>query len=252
MKGFNFTYPNCSHRTASEPSSSFKRSAKVFSLKKASLHFHYLAPRRSHDCFTSNSTSLPPPVRASTHIQGFSYGEDVICISREDSFDSSSADDVSPDELRTPSASPYPFSSSSSSTASSSSSYHLPPEIDDQSLSPIDETLDEFDPRRSSQLSIVSSWVDHHLQELDLSYNEDGVYEIQIVTTNDGFPLRRDSFILPPGETFQSYRQKRNLPVVPAKRISRLSRPLPCTPPESPGFTPQSKRIRPLPPPPSP
>ncbi|KAF9649512.1 hypothetical protein BDM02DRAFT_3260356 [Thelephora ganbajun] len=251
MKGFNLTPSNSSLRAASE-FNSFKRSAKGFSLKKASLTFHKsvnLTSRRSHDGFTPNSTPPAPstPVRASTRVPECPYGGDVICISREDSFDTSSADEISPDELRTLSGSSY-----ASSYSSSSSSCHLPPEIDDQLLSPVDEALDEHDPRRGSQLSMVSSWVDHHLQELDLSYDEDGIYEIEIVTTADGFPLRRDSFILPPGETFQSYQRKRNLPVVPVKQPPRSSRPLPCTPPASPGPNSQSRRIRPLPPPPSP
>ena len=253
MKGFNLTSSSTSLRAASEPNS-FKLSAKGFSLKKASLNFHkstYFTPRRSHDGFTSNSAPLisSAPARASTHIPESPYGGDVICISRESMFDSSNADKIFPDELQAPSTSPY----ASSSSSSSSSSYHLPPEIetDNHSLSPVDEALGECDPRRGSQLSVISSWVDHHLQELDVCCDEDGVYEIEIFTTGDNSLSRKDSFILPPNEAIQPYQQKRNLPDVPAKQFARLSRPLPCTPPASPGFNSQSRRIRPLPPPPS-
>jgi hypothetical protein len=263
MKGFNLTPSNSSLRTAApEFSSSLKRSAKAFSFKKASLNFHKsanptLTPRSSHDRFarckptTATSTSTAgAPARVGADTPEFPYGDDVICISREDGFDFS-VDEISPDELQTPSNSPY----ASSYSSSSSSSYHLPPEIEDRSPSPVDETMDEYDPRRGSQLSMVSSWVGHHLEELDLSYNEQGVYEVEIVTTADGFPSRRDSFILPPGETFQSFQRKRNLPVVPQKHSSKLTRPLPSTPPSTPGVnpqTPQTRTIRPLPPPPSP
>ena len=238
MKGFNLTPSNASLRAAACEFSSLKRSAKV-SLRKASLNFKTLSPRRSHDGLASSpkSPAPPAPVRASTAIP---YDDEVICISREDTSDSSSVVDISPDELESPSGSPY----ASSCSSSSSSSCELPPEIDDQSLG-------EYDPRRGSQLSVVSSWVDDHLQELDISYREGGVYEIGIVTPDEGFHSRRDSFILPPYETFQSYHQKRNLPVVPPKYSSPLSRPLPLAPPPSPGFGPQSRRIRPLPPPPS-
>lgn len=250
MKGFKLTPSYSSLRAASE-FSSFKRSAKGFSLKKPSLNFPkstYLMLRRSHDGFASTSTPpVPPaPVRASVHIPEPLYDDDVICISREYALDSPSADETPPDELQTPSttrSTPY-----ASSYSSSSSSCHLPPEIDDHSPSLVDGALDEYDPRRGSQLSLISSWVGHHLQDLDLSYGEDRVYEIDIFTTTDDFPSRRDSFILPPGETFQLYQRKRNLPVVPAIQNSRLSRPLPCTP--RPGS--QLRPIRPLPPPPSP
>ena len=260
--GFNLTPSTSSLRTAAPEFSSFKRSAKAFSFKKASLNFHksaQLTPRSSHDRFASSkpanstttattTTTNSAPARVGADTPEFPYGDDVICISREDGFDSSSVDEISPDELQTPSNSPY---ASSYSSYSSSSSCHLQPEIEDQPLSPVDETMDEYDPRRESQVSMVSSWVDHHLQELDLSYNEQGIYEVEIFTTADGFPSRRDSFILPPGETFQSYQRKRNLPVVPLKQSSRLSRPLPSTPPASPGFNTQTKPVRPLPPPPS-
>lgn len=232
MMGFSLTPPNSSLKA---PSECIKRSAKAFSLKKASLKLHkgaHLAPRRSRDCSTSST-----PAKTSTDIPESSCGDDVICISRGGVFDSSSGGETSPYELRTPSASIY--------TSSSSSSYRLPPETDDQSLTPVDER----DPRRASQLSMISSWVDHHLQELDLSYDEDGMYEIEIVTTDDGVLSRRDSFILPPGETFQSYQQKRNPPAAPANQYSPFSRPLPSTP-ASPGFNSKSRRIRPLPPPP--
>jgi hypothetical protein len=239
MKAFNLTPSNASLRAAACEFSSLKRSAKV-SLRKASLNFKTarLAPRRSHDGLTSDSKSPAPPapVRASTD----TYRGEVICISRESTFDSSSVVDISPDELESPSGSPY----ASSCSSSSSSSCELPPEIDDRSLG-------EYDPRRGSQLSVVSSWVDDHLQELDISYREGGVYGIGIVTPDDGFHSRRDSFILPPYETFQSYHGKRNLPVVPPKYSSPLSRPLPLAPPPSPGSGPQSRHIRPLPPPPS-
>jgi hypothetical protein len=247
--GFNLTPSNSSLRAASE-FPSFKRSAKGFSLKKASLTFHkstYLTTRRSHDGIASTPMSVAPPApfRASADIPESPYVDDVICISREDTFDSASTVDISRDEIQTPSTSGY------ASSSSSSSSYNLPPELDDQPLGPVDEVSDEFDPRRGSQLSMVSSWVDHHLQELDLSYDEDCVYKIEIVTTDDGLPARKDSFVLPPGETFQSYRRKRNLPIAPTKPASRLSRPLPCTPPASPGFNSQFGRVRPLPLPPS-
>lgn len=250
MKGFNLPTSNSCPRTTPEPGS-FKRSAKAFSFKKPSLNFHkntQLPPRNSHDRPALKPTP-PPTARTDAQTPEFSHGDDVICISREDSFDISSIHEISHDELQTPSNSPYASSYSSLSSSSSSSSCHLPPEIEDRPPHP-DE---EIDPRRGSQLSMVSSWVHHHLQELDLSYGEHGVYEIEIVTTADGFPSRRDSFILPPGETFQSFQRKRNLPVVPQKQLSRLSRPLPSTPP-SPGFVfnPQSRPVRPLPPPPSP
>lgn len=255
MKGFNLTQSSSSLRAACEVNP-LKRSAKGFSFKKASRHFHKstsLTPRSSHDRFTSNP---PTPARASAQIPESPYGDEVICISREDTDDPSTVDEISPDQLQTPSNSPYAssYTSSSFASSSSSSSCNLPPEIDDQSLNPADQALDGFDPRRESQLSMVSSWVDHHLQELDISYDQDGVYEIEIVATADGFLSRRDSFILPPGETFQSFHRKRNLPVVPSKQFSRLSRPLPSTPP-SPGFNGfnlQPRPIRPLPPPPSP
>jgi hypothetical protein len=250
MKGFNLRPSNSSLRTASE-FSSFKRSAKAFSFKKASLGFHKYAnrtPRRSYDGVTSSSTpsSVPStPLRASTDVPKSPRWDEVICISREGTFDSSSADEISPDELRTPSVSQY-------ASSSSSSSYHLPTETDDQSLRQVDdEVLDECDLRRGSRLSMVSSWVGHHLQELDISYDEDEVCEIEIVTTDDGFLSRKDSLVLPPGEAHRSYRRKRNLPIAPTKQISRLSRPLPCTP-ATPGFGSQSRRIRPLPPAPLP
>ena len=246
---FSLTPPNTSLRTPSE-FGSLKRSAKAFSLKKPSLSFHKgasLPRRRSRDDTTSNSTPSALD-RTNKRILESPYGDDVICISREGISDSSSADEASPDELRTPTASTY----ASSYSSSSSSTYHLHPGTNDRSLSPGDGVLDQRDPRRGSRLSMTSSWVDHHLQELDLSYDQDGVYEIELVTTDDGFLSRKDSFILPPGETFQSYQQNQNLPVVPAKQFYQLSRPLPCTPPTSPGFNSQSRRIRPLPPPPSP
>ena len=248
MKGFNLTPSNASLRAACE-FSSFKRSAKV-SLKKASLNFQkttHLLPRRSHDGLTSRPKRPAPLVlaRASTDVL---RDDEVICISHEGTFNPSSVVDISADELQTPSGSQY---ASSCSSSSSSSSYELPPEIDDRSLSPADEILGEYDPRRGSQLSVVSSWVDNHLQELDISYREGGVYGIEIVTPDDGFYSRRDSFILPPYETFQSYHRKRNLPVVPPKYSSPLSRPLPLTPPASLGLSPRSGHIRPLPPPPS-
>ena len=245
MKGFNLTPSTSSLRAASELSS-LKRSAKGFKKQCLNLNFHknpILTPRRSHEDFSRTSTPLPPPTPASAHIPEFPYGDEVICISRKNTFDS---DEISPRVAGSPSTSPYAPSYSSSS--SSASSYHLPPELDD----PLPSPVDEYNPRRGSELSMVSSWVNDHLQELDLSYDEDGVYEIEIVITEDGFPSRRDSFILPPRETFQSYRRNRNLPVVPAKQTSRLSRPLPCTPPASPCSNTQSRRFRPLPPPPSP
>ena len=243
MMVFNLT-PSNSPIKATTELGSLKRSAKAFSLKKPSLNFRgATSPRRSHDSLSSNSA--PSTASAPVNTTESPFGDDVICISREGVFGSSSTDDVSPDEPQTPSASQY-------ASSSSSSSYHLPPETDDQSLSPVDEALGECDPRRKSQLSMTSSWVDHHLQELDLCYEEDGVYEIEFITNDDGFLSRKDSFILPPGETFQSYQQKRNLPDVPAQQFSRLGRPLPSTPPASPGFNLQSRRIRPLPPPPSP
>ena len=250
MKRFNLTPSNSSLRAASE-FNSLKRSAKAFSLKKASLNFQKsinLTSRRSHDGLTSNSTHSGPPVppRAGADIPESPYGDDVICISREDTFDSSSVDGIPHDELPTPSTSPY--ASSYSSSSSSTSSYHLLPEIDGQLLSPVNEALDEYNPRRGSQLSMNSSWVDHHLQELDLSYAEDAIRDIEIVTTDDGFLSRKDSFILPPGETLRSYRRTRNLPIIPAKPFPRMSRPLPSTPPASPGL--ESRRVRPLPPPP--
>ena len=247
MKGFNLTQSNASLRTTTPECRPFKRSAKAFRFKKASLNFHKSAQRYSHDRSTSDSTP-PASLRGGTPIPQFTYSGDVICISREDVFDSSSADEISPDDLPTPSCSPY----ASSYSASSSSSCHLPPEVDDQPLDPVEEPVDEYDPRRGSELSVVSSWMDHHLEELDLAYDEGGVYEVEIVTTDDGFPSRRDSFILPPAEAFQSFHRKRNLPDVPAKQFARLSRPLPSTPPASPGPNPQSRPIRPLPPPPSP
>ena len=240
MRGFNLAQSN-----PTSEFSSFKRSAKAFKFKKASLNIYKSAhptPRCPEP--RSASTSTPSPsVRADTPAAEFTNGDDVICISREvDASDSSSVDEISPDELQTPSSSPY----ASSYSTTSSSSCHLPPEIDDR---PVGPTSDEYDPRRASGLSMVSSWIDHHLQELDLAYSEDGVYEVEIVTTPDGFPSRRDSFILPPGETFQSFHRKRTLPVVPPKQ---LSRPLPSTPPTSTNPNPQSRPIRPLPPPPSP
>ena len=251
MKHFNLTPSNPSLRAASE-FNSFKRSAKAFSLKKASLNFQKsvnLTSRRSHDGLTSSSTHPGPsvPAKADTDIPESPYGDDVICISREDTFDSSSVDGIPHDELATPSISPY---ASSYSSSSSTSSYHLLPEIDGQVLSPVNEAPGEYDPRRGSQLSMNSSWVDHHLRELDLSYAEDASHDIEIVTTDDGFLSRKDSFILPPGETLRSYRKTRNLPIIPAKPFPRMSRPLPSTPPASPGFDSQSRRIRPLPPPP--
>lgn len=242
MKGFNLTPSNASLRAAACEFSSLKRSAKV-SLRKASFNFKtaHLSPRRSHDGLTSSpkSPAPPAPVRASADIP---HNDEVICISRESTFDSSSVVDISPDvdELATPCGSPY----ASSCSSASSYSCDLPPEIDDRSLG-------AYDPRRGSQLSVVSSWVDDHLQELNISYREGGVYGIGIVTSEDGFHSRRDSFILPPYETFQSYHQKRNLPVVPPKYSPTLSRPLPIAPPPSPGSGPQSRQIRPLPPPPS-
>jgi len=247
MIGFTLTPPNSSSRPV--PELKFKRSARGFSLKKPSLNFHksgYLTARRSHDCLANSSTpSIPTaPVRASVDNPRPSYDDEVICISREHTFGSSYMDETSTDELRTPLTSPY-----ASSYSSSSSSYHLPRELDDHPLSPVDEASDECDPRRGSQLSMTSAWVDNHLQELDLSYDEDCIYEIEIVTTDDGFLSRRDSFILPPGETFKSCQ---NPPVVPTTQLSRLSRPLPCTPPANVSFNLQSRRIRPLPPPPSP
>lgn len=249
MRGFNLAQStNSSQRTTSE-FSPFKRSAKAFKFKKASLNINKSARCPYERCASNSAPSSS--VRERTPIPEFTHGDDVICISREDGFDSSSVDEISPDDLPTPSNSPY----ASSYSTSSSSSWHLSPEIDEEPLDPMDETLDEYDPRRGSGLSVVSSWMDHHLQELDLVYDEGGeggVYELEIVTTPDGFPSRRDSFILPPGETFQSFHRKRNLPVVPAKQFSRLSRPLPSTPPASLGFNPQSRPIRPLPPPPSP
>ena len=249
MRGFNLTQSTSSLRTTSE-FSSLKRSAKAFKFRKASLSSKSvcLKPPCLHDSSTSNSTpSVSSTARTPT--PEFTDGDDVICISREDAFDSSSADEISPDELQTPSSSPY----ASSYSTTSSSSCNLPPEIEDQpSLGPVDEPLNEYDPRRGSELSVVSSWMDHHLQELDLDYGESGVYEVEIVTTADGFTSRRDSFILPPGESFQAFHRKRTLPVVPAKQFARLSRPLPSTPPPSLGFSHQSRPIRPLPPPPSP
>lgn len=242
MRGFNLTQSNNSLRTTSE-FNTLRRSAKAFKFKKASLK-----PRCPYERSVSNPTP-PASVRTSEPTPEFTYGGDVICISREDVSDSSSADEISPDELQTPSNSPY----ASSYSASSSSSCHLPPDIDDdQPSDPVDDALNEYDSRRGSELSVVSSWMDHHLQELDLAYSEGGVYEVEIVTTPDGFPSRRDSFILPPGETFQSFHRKRNLPVVPAKQFARLSRPLPSTPLARPDSILQSRPIRPLPPPPSP
>ena len=247
MINFNLTPSSSSLRSV--PELKFKRS-RGFSLKKPSLNFHKsgsLTTRRSHDCIATPSTPSTPiaPVgRTSVDYPVSSYEDDVICISREHTFDSTSTDEASTDDLRTPSTSPY-----ASSYASSSSSHHLPRELDEHALSPVDEALDECDPRRGSQLSMISNWVDNHLEELDLSYDEDGIYEIEIITTDDGFLSRRDSFILPPGETFKSCQ---NTPVVPTTPFSRLSRPLPSTPPRKPGFNLQSRRIRPLPPPPSP
>ena len=246
MMGFSLTPPNSTIRAASE-FGSFKRTAKSFSLKKATLNFKSSYPtiRRSHDDSSSSSTRSAPSTPVRAHTLDSSYGDDVICISREDSFDSSNTNETSPDDLQTPSASPY----ASSFSSSSSSSYHLPPGIDDQMLSPVNEASDEYDPRRGSELSMVSSWVDRHLQELDISYEEDDVYEIEIVTTEDGFLSRRDSLTLPPRETFQSCQ---NTPVAPTTPRSRLNRPLPCTPLTNTSLNSQSKRVRPLPPPPSP
>lgn len=250
MKGFNLTHSNhYSLRTAAE-FNSLKRSAKSFSFKKKACLNFPKTPRHSHDHPASSPAPSPPQVRARANTIEFLRGDDVICISREDSFDSRSRAESSPSQLQTPSHSPYP---SIYSSPSSSSSSHFPTEIEDREPStPVDDEIpDGYDPRRGSQLSIISSWVDHHLQELDLSYCEDGVYEIEIVTTPDDQLSRRDSFILPPGETFQSLEQKRNLPIVPPKQLSRMSRPLPSAPVTT-GFQTSSRPIRPLPPPPSP
>ena len=246
MMGFSLTVPSSSLRSVSELK--FKRS-RGFSLKKPSLNFHKsgsFTTRRSHDYVTRSTPSTPvAAVRTSVDKPVSMYEDDVICISREHTFDSSYMDEASTDEPRTLSTSPYAFS-----YASSSSSHNLPRELDDHPLAPVDEALDECDPRRGSQLSMISNWVDNHLEELDLSYDEDGIYEIEIITTDDGFISRRDSFILPPGETFRSYQ---TAPVVvPTTSFSRLSRPLPSTPPSNSSFGSQSRRIRPLPPPPSP
>lgn len=246
MLGFNLTPSPSSYRVTSE-FTSFKRSTKAFSLKKPSLNFHksgYLTARRSNDCLASTSTHSIPSTPVPVPRTGSPHNDDVICISREHTFD---PDSSSPDEPQPTSISPYATSSSSSSS-STSSSYHLPSELDDQMLTPIGEVSDEHDPRRGSQLSMLSSWMDNHLQELDLYYDEDGIYEIEIVTTGDCFLSRRDSFILPSGEALRSYQ---NPPVVPTKQLSRdsrLSRPLPCTPLTNL----QSRRVRPLPPPPYP
>ena len=247
MMGFSLTPPNSSFRAASE-FGSLKRSAKSFSLKKATLTFHKPTTRRSHDGSTSSSTRSAPSTPTRAHTLESPYGDDVICISREDNSDPSNADEasnageVSPDDLQTPSASPY-----ASSYSSSSSSYYLSPQLDDQVLSPVNEDSDESNPRRGSQISMVSSWVDHHLQELDISYDEDAIYEIEIVTTDDGFPSRRDSLTLPPHEIIQPCQ---NPPVVPAPPRFRHNRPLPCTPLTNTNLSSQSRRVRPLPPPP--
>ena len=240
MMGFSFSPPSSSLRAASELSP-LKRSAKCFTLKKPFHKSSHLTPRRSHDDPTSATISSAPSTSVRAQIPECPYGGDVICISREDTTDSSSADEISPEEFQTPSTSPYP------SSCSSSSSYGLPHELEDQVLGTANGVADECDPRRRSRLSMVSSWVDHHLQELNLSYNEDATYEIEIVTIGDDIPSRRDSFTLPPHETLQSYQ---NLSAAPRMPSSRLSRPLPSTPPTNPGLGSQSKRIRPLPPPP--